>query len=273
MSTKPWICSILFVSIALLAPFQATARQSITCTGHHLYVEQTLPDGSEACYEVVGGCNGEWTYSWLVANNPVGPNGKDLAMGATHDVSTVFRQAPGAAEKTDQREPLGATGKTGAQMPAVGEPDVARAKLQSLKQSDLKLFYKAPAGVVAAFKRRAGWPTTVKGPISIPTGTGPTYPTGDVVVAFKQTSQAAPQKTYPPHGYPCLGCHPCPPDYCDDANRAMTAQDLSPELAAQGYTVKDGKIKSPAAGRFDDRKDLYRQNPNPRLQPEKPPSP
>lgn len=25
--------------------------------------------------------------------------------------------------------------------------------------------------------------------------------------------------SYPPKGYPCLGCHPCPPSYCDDANK------------------------------------------------------
>jgi len=32
-------------------------------------------------------------------------------------------------------------------------------------------------------------------------------------------------KTYPPHGYPCLGCHPCGDSYCDDANRALVVWD------------------------------------------------
>jgi hypothetical protein len=25
-------------------------------------------------------------------------------------------------------------------------------------------------------------------------------------------------RTYPPHGYPCLGCHPCGDSYCDNEN-------------------------------------------------------
>jgi hypothetical protein len=34
-------------------------------------------------------------------------------------------------------------------------------------------------------------------------------------------SEAARVKRYPPHGYPCLGCHPCGDSYCDDANRVV----------------------------------------------------
>jgi hypothetical protein len=35
-------------------------------------------------------------------------------------------------------------------------------------------------------------------------------------------------ETYPPHGYPCLGCHPCPGEvgeYCDDNSLVISQQD------------------------------------------------
>jgi hypothetical protein len=37
---------------------------------------------------------------------------------------------------------------------------------------------------------------------------------------MKEIGDAKPQalRKYPPNGYPCLGCHPCPPDYCDNDN-------------------------------------------------------
>jgi hypothetical protein len=37
----------------------------------------------------------------------------------------------------------------------------------------------------------------------------------------KEIGDKSPQKIrrYPPNDYPCLGCHPCPPSYCDDANK------------------------------------------------------
>ena len=32
-------------------------------------------------------------------------------------------------------------------------------------------------------------------------------------------------KRYPPHGYPCLGCHPCPPSFCDNDNNMVVWTD------------------------------------------------
>ena len=40
---------------------------------------------------------------------------------------------------------------------------------------------------------------------------------------------AAPAPTsirrYPPNGYPCLGCHPCPPSFCDNDNNMVVWND------------------------------------------------
>ena len=38
------------------------------------------------------------------------------------------------------------------------------------------------------------------------------------------TTTAAPidgVRRYPPHGYPCLGCHPCGDSYCDNNNNMV----------------------------------------------------
>lgn len=32
-------------------------------------------------------------------------------------------------------------------------------------------------------------------------------------------------RRYPPNGYPCLGCHPCPPDFCDNDNNMVVWHD------------------------------------------------
>jgi hypothetical protein len=43
----------------------------------------------------------------------------------------------------------------------------------------------------------------------------------DLFINRKEIGDSKPQaiKRYPPHGYPCLGCEPCPPDYCDIVNK------------------------------------------------------
>jgi hypothetical protein len=40
-------------------------------------------------------------------------------------------------------------------------------------------------------------------------------------LSFAPDANAAAKK-YPPHGYPCLGCHPCPPkpNFCDNHTNA-----------------------------------------------------
>lgn len=41
-------------------------------------------------------------------------------------------------------------------------------------------------------------------------------------VMFSPDADAAARK-YPPHGYPCLGCHPCGNTYCDDRTNSRIA--------------------------------------------------
>lgn len=211
--------TIFAVALILAAlSSQAMARQSVTCTGGYLYLEQTLPDGEEICYETKMKCSGEWTISWLIAR----PGGNSEAVSGNS--SSNARLSGAAAEKQQ-----------------------AALLLLKVKTRDMKLYFKAPASVVASFKRRAGWPGKDKGPIWLPPDSpGPTFP--DPPDLNLKT------KGYPPNGYPCLGCKPCPPPegaYCDIVwnNRSaagrggLTQSDLSPRMAEQGYRVEGGMIK------------------------------
>jgi len=224
---------VLFVVVALVAiSEQAYAGQSITCTGGYLYIEQTSPDGEEICWETRLICSGEWTYSWLKAK----PIDKSSPISAIE--SSSARLSGDAAEKNQ-----------------------AVQLLSKIRKQDLQLLYKAPASVVASFKQRAGWPGRDKGPIILPPDSpGPTFPEPP-----PEYNKAA--KGYPPKGYPCLGCEPCPPPagaFCDivwnkrnastrtSSGGGLTEKDLSPEMVRQGYRVVDGKIvrvvKSPGQG-------------------------
>ncbi len=54
-------------------------------------------------------------------------------------------------------------------------------------------------------------------------------------------------KGYPPHGYPCLGCAPCPgnpTEFCDINNLKSASPSLKPHPDAfdLGYVLKDGKM-------------------------------
>lgn len=223
---------VIAVAVILTASTaQAFARQSVTCSGGHLYVEQTGPDGDEICWDTKLTCSGEWTYSWLTAR----PGDKSGPMTAIQ--SSSARLSGDAAEK-----------------------DQAARLLAKVRKQDLQLFYKAPASVVASFKQRAGWPGREKGPIWLPPDSpGPTFP--------EPPPESLKAKGYPPKGYPCLGCEPCPPPagaFCDvvwnkrsapgrtSSGGGLTEKDLSPEMARQGYRVVDGKIvqggKAPGPG-------------------------
>ena len=65
------------------------------------------------------------------------------------------------------------------------------------------------------------------------------------VVGFASIANAAAAPSYPPHGYPCLGCHPCPPDYCDDLNPSKLVKFNSKGVPLQkqyrGETIKQKK--------------------------------
>lgn len=58
----------------------------------------------------------------------------------------------------------------------------------------------------------------------------------NIIKNLQETTEGSIQgaRTYPPHGYPCLGCEPCPDnsgDYCDIANmsRVVVAKPKSCE--------------------------------------------
>ena len=211
---------IAAVIVLISLSVQAFARNSVTCSGGWLYVEQTGPDGDEICWDTRLTCSGEWSYSWMVAK----PG--DKSNPATAIQSSSVRLSAEAAEKNQ-----------------------AAQLLSKVKKSEMQLFYKAPSSVVASFKSRAGWPNKDKGPIVLPPSSpGPTFPDPPV--------ENLKAKGYPPKGYPCLGCEPCPPPagaFCDivwnkrsaarsSSGGGLSENDLSPGLAAKGYIVKDGKI-------------------------------
>jgi hypothetical protein len=215
--SKSVMHSLFFVAIMLFASVEASALNSVTCSGGHVYLEQSHPDG-DICWDTGLTCNGEWTYSWRL--------GKKGGDGGNVSASSQARIGGGNSGNTPQ--------------------EIIK-MLSSLKESDLTLFYQAPSSIVASFKLRKGWPATSKGTIEIPQGTLPTW----FETLARKTSSGATEalnraKSYPPHGYPCLGCHPCPPSYCDDNNKRMTASDLAPVLSQQGYRVIDGKITKAA---------------------------
>jgi hypothetical protein len=60
-------------------------------------------------------------------------------------------------------------------------------------------------------------------------------------VAFMSSAEAA--KRYPPHGYPCLGCYPCPPSYCDNDNKRVIKFDRNGEPVDPKYR---GPVSSPS---------------------------
>lgn len=51
---------------------------------------------------------------------------------------------------------------------------------------------------------------------------------------------------YPPHGYPCLGCAPCPgnpTEFCDTIGRSsFTQRQNTTDLNREGYQVQNGRI-------------------------------
>jgi hypothetical protein len=70
---------------------------------------------------------------------------------------------------------------------------------------------------------------------------------------------------YPPHGYPCLGCHPCGTSYCDDNtnNAKISSSPISnstvvfkahPQALELGYVFADHKMMP--IKEFLDRKDV-----------------
>lgn len=203
---------LFLAAILLLASVEASALNSITCSGGHLYLEQSHPDG-DICWATGLSCSGEWSHSWEL----------------------VKKGESGNVSQSSQRRMLGDPAGAG------GGQEIVTILL-SLKESDLKLFYQAPSSIVASFKERKGWPTS-KGTFKIPEGTLPTWLEN---LARQKSSRANAAlnraRGYPPHGYPCLGCHPCPPDYCDNDNKSMKESDLAPVFVRQGYRNKDGKI-------------------------------
>lgn len=64
------------------------------------------------------------------------------------------------------------------------------------------------------------------------------------VFGQKNTNNSAKIKGYPPKGYPCLGCQPCPgnpSEFCDIQNNNTTLQP-HPEALKLGYVYYENKM-------------------------------
>ena len=76
-----------------------------------------------------------------------------------------------------------------------------------------------PNGIVSGGTTDVGTPVE-KLPYGVTRGISPKVDR-QLYANMKEIGDEKPQalRKYPPHGYPCLGCHPCPPDYCDNDNK------------------------------------------------------
>jgi hypothetical protein len=231
----------LFLAVLLLGvSSQAAAMTTMTCTGKHLYIEVEMPDHTWSCYEIVGGCNGEWSYSWRIASPTPQP---------THSTRDL--------NKNDLNKNSAATARTAQ---ADGPNEKVVHILGPLKPSNVKdLFHVSDAMLQRYHKQMRGWPqTTNLGDLpggDIPKWVTELSVTGTVPLSARAAGAAAvcSPPLYPnplPGGgtacYPCLGCHPCGDSYCGNVY-ALTGADISPIMASQGYAVIDGKIQKPDA--------------------------
>jgi len=66
------------------------------------------------------------------------------------------------------------------------------------------------------------------------------------------TPALAKPPTYPPHGYPCLGCYPCNGTYCDNDNkRVVWDPKWSPAKKAEAKAKFDAQAKANAKKKED----------------------
>jgi hypothetical protein len=197
---------------------RAAARTYFACVNSDLYV--CVGIGSEVgCFHTTTSCAGHWLVSvGRKANIPDNP-------GVVHTLGVSDREAA----------------------------EVLRIATE-LRQSDFHSYYRASDAMQSSLWRRAG--LSSKGAIDISErklapwllegmSSGNFFP--DTV-----ERGSCPGDLYPnpkPGGgrncYPCLGCTPCGNSYCSIYRIRLTTADLSPKLAQQGYTVKDGRLRPP----------------------------
>lgn len=212
---------LLFASMFLCGSIQAYAvPANYTCTGGHLYLEVQGSDGTWNCWEIAGGCGGEWSVGFDLrsyGNKPA-------------DQLATRKTAPDAQTQ-------------------------ALTSLKNLKETDLLRFYRTSTAVLAAYRRRANFPRARQTVIIFKEDLAPWL----VTLIQRGTLPASASRGICPGDlfpnpksdgttgcYPCLGCHPCGDTFCDNKNTvALTNADLSSALAAQRYFVKDGKIHGP----------------------------
>lgn len=205
----------------LLAPLDSAA-ETLTCTGGHLYIEGNFTSGGSYCMEIAGGCSGEWTCP-LISFVPQGSSTDTVALQYYRGVSKEVASS------------------------------IVRI-LTNLKPSDIKYSFRATPAVLASWKKRANWPK-VAGEIRIRKESVPEW----LIAAFKSGNFPQTQKrmttpienqdsgvAYPPHGYPCLGCHPNGSGgYDSDFGPLLSIGDLSPGQDKLGYKIKNGKLVVP----------------------------
>lgn len=254
MLKKFIISSGILIVIAMGSAVEIFAKNTVTCSGGRLYIGQTSSSGEEICWDTNLTCDGEWTHTW--ERGAASGGVRNLKTGRGADATLV---GSGSYIGTQSVSNAGTTsGATVAPSDSYGgvarKPNNAPtsqevlALLQKVKQSDLKLYYKAPSSVADAFKKRVSWPTASKGHITIPSDIpAPTFPgplSGPVMRGI------CPGNLYPnpqPGGgtacYPCLGCHPCGDSYCSNSNLLLKRGDLAPALLNKGYTISSGRIQ------------------------------
>jgi len=223
MLGKLSVILIFFVSLLLFASNQTSTavltQQGFTCSGKNLFFEVQNSDGSWDCYWMNQPCKGEWSYYWAALSRRPG------GTASTVQQSSNLRQI--APDEKTQRLLL----------------------IQNLEQSDIKLSYRVPASVLAAYRKRAHFP--VRESVIVYEDQLPQW----LRTMTERPSGAAamngicPGGLYPnplPGGgtacYPCLGCHPCGDSYCSNFS-AFASGDLAPVLAQKGYAISNGKIQ------------------------------
>lgn len=212
-------CMMLIAVIIVLNLLTYTNSYALqygwTCTGGHLYFDYQSSDGTWNCHEVAGGCGGgDWSwYGELIAFNPNSSNN-----------NTEFNN------KFNKGIPL-------------SEIQEVNNMFKNIKEENFASGFKVEKSVFESWMKRQG-STIKKNKISINLSMLPNW----LIKKINNANGSLRTTTagYPPNGYPCLGCHPCPPDYCSDfPGSSMIQSDLSSVAKANGYKVVNGKIVIP----------------------------
>jgi hypothetical protein len=202
-----------FIALSMIA-HDAAAGAYFGCINHQTYVCPTV-GGEVHCYHVNHACNFNGVMYINRAHKP----------GFTH--------TPRVSDRT--------------------AAEVVRI-MAELRRSDVQFYFRATEAVYSSWLLRAG--LSSQGTIDVSERKLPgwlqagmasgTFSSGTVEAGSCSGNLYPNPRPDGKHGcYPCLACIPCGKEYCSIRGR-LTATDLSPELARQGYTVRNGRLRPPA---------------------------